>query len=405
MHWYHWTRNEKPSGEPEWANSRNLLISAGPTSRRRKGTDVWHEPAEQIFAAAVYDPGIYGNDTEPRWKSAEGCRAWIRQCLTMAPGSGIVGVLMPAPAADSGPARTLRRVLLRDGVLRAIVAGFGDRHLWLLKEPGDERPHHVLLIDAVGDPALVASAWRAFRSDPTHPDAARFAVRAVDRLDERIDLTPVAAVTVESGTYAVLRAEYLAVPAETPPLLESHEQVHGVVTLGELAEAGMVGFQQSPPTVATGAGVTPMLTAKDVRLARSPSRYGNAEVAGAVLIRAGDIAVARAERAVEVCAAAGTLLGPGIDLVRVDTQALDPHFLAGVLRAALDGATSGDIDLYQVGVPRLPAAEQRRYATVFIQLRRLEAGWHKRRAELEQLVRLGYQGLATGLLRPAGPGE
>lgn len=386
-------------------NSYSLLISADPTSRRGKGIDVWPESAEQIFAAAVYDPRIYGNDTDPRWKSAEGCRAWIRQCLTMAPESGIVGVLLPAPAADSGPARTLRRTLLRDGVLRAIVAGFEDRHLWLLKEPGEQRPHHVLLIDAAEDPALVAAVWRAFRSDPTHPDAARFAVRALDRLDERIDLTPVTVVPAESRAYSALRAQYLADPAEPPPLLETHEPAHGVVTLGELAEAGMVGFQQSPPTVATGAGVTPMLTAKDVRLARPPSRYGNADVAGAVLIRAGDIAVARAERAVEVCAEAGPLLGPGIDLVRVDTPSLDPHFLAGVLRAALDGATSGDIDLYQVGVPRLPAAEQRRYATAFIQLRRLEAGWHKRRAEVEQLVRLGYQGLAAGLLRPAGPGE
>lgn len=367
---------------------------------------MWQELAERVFAAAVHDSRIYGNDTDPRWESAEGSESWIRQCLTMAPDSRTIGVLMPSTASVGAPARPLRRALLRGGVLRAIVAGFEDRHLWLLKEPDGERPQHVLLIDAAGDPDLVASAWRAFRSDPAHPDAARYTVRAVDRLDERVDLTPASAAdTEESRTYSALRAEYVANPAEPPPLLESHEASHGTVTLGELAEAGMVDFHQSPPTVVAGDGVTPMLTSKDVRLARLPSRRGNADVAGAVIIRAGDIAVTRADIAVEVCAAAGALLGPGIDLVRVNTEILDPHFLAGVLRAALDSDVDGDIDLYRVGVPRLPAAEQRRYAAAFTHLRRLEAGWYKRRAEIEQLVRLGYRGLATGSLRPTGPGE
>lgn len=367
---------------------------------------MWLELAERIFAAAVYDPRIYGDDTDPRWKSAEGSEAWIRQCLTMASESGTVGVLMPSTASAGAPARPLRRALLRGGVLRAIVAGFEDRELWLLREPDGKRPQYVLLIDAAGDPVLLASVWQAFRSDPAHPDAARFAVRVVDRLDERVDLAPTpAADTEESRTYSALRAEYVADPMELPPLLEAHKAPHSTVTLGELAEAGMVGFHQSPPTVVAGDGVTPMLTAKDVRLARPPSRCGNADVAGAVLIRAGDIAVTRADIAVEVCAEAGVLLGPGIDLVRANTEILDPHFLAGVLRAALDSETDGDIDLYRVGVPRLPAAEQRRYAAAFTHLRRLEVGWYKRRAEMERLVRLGYRGLATGSLRPTGPGE
>ncbi|NEW58688.1 hypothetical protein GV794_24045 [Nocardia cyriacigeorgica] len=72
---------------------------------------------------------------------------------------------------------------------------------------------------------------------------------------------------------------------------------------------------------------------------------------------------------------------------------------AGVLRAAVDDAPDGTIDLHDVEIPHLPMPEQRRYATEFARLRRLEADWQKRQSEVEQLVRLGYRELATGRLR------
>src|SRR5690606_30009565 len=100
--------------------------------------------------------------------------------------------------------RALRRTLLRSGSLRALVTGLAeDRDLWLLREVDGERPQHVLLIDAAGEPAPVAVVWRAFRSDPAHPDAARFAARVIDLLDDQVDLTPSRPVTVEIGTYPV----------------------------------------------------------------------------------------------------------------------------------------------------------------------------------------------------------
>ncbi|WP_280201673.1 hypothetical protein [Nocardia cyriacigeorgica] len=363
--------------------------------------DVWHEFAAQTFDAIVYDPRHFGNDGDKRWESAEGAAAWARQCLLHAEDSGAVAVLMPRSAASSGRARALRRTLLRAGELRALVTGLDeDRDLWVLCDSDGERPQHVLLIDAAGEPARVGAAWRAFRSDPAHPEAAPFAVRIIDRLDDQVDLTPVRAVLVRADSYPGLRAEYLGRPAVEPPLLETDSDTLGSITLGELVEAGTVGVHRSPPTVVSADGVTPMLTAKDIRLGRPPSRRGDAEVAGAVVVCAGDIAVVRRDAAVRICVNTETLLGPGIDLVRADPNTLDPEFLAGVLRAAVEDAPDGDIDLNAVEIPRLPMPEQRRYATEFVRLRRLEADWQTRQGEVEQLVRLGYRGLATGLLRP-----
>ncbi|WP_063127640.1 hypothetical protein [Nocardia fusca] len=367
---------------------------------------MWHELAAQAFDAEVYDARYFGDDGDPRWETGDGAAAWIRQCLTMTSASGAVGVLMPAAAAVSRRARPLRRALLRDGTLRALVTGLDERDLWLLMEPNGERPQHLLLIDGGGDPDLVAAVWEMFTDDPLHPVAAPYAVRIVDRLDERIDLTPAGGPdTGAAERYSALRAELLAKPMDPPPPLGPVAELYGMVSLGELAEAGMVEFRQSPPTVLAADGDKPMLTAKDVRLCRPPSRRGTAEVAGAVLIRPGDIAVVRDEAVVQVCTGDGVLLGPGIDLVRTDADVLEPEFLAGVLRAALDEVPGGNIDLHQVGVPRLPPPEQCRYAAAFADLRTLETEWQQRRAEIERVVRLGYRGLAAGLLRPLSPGE
>ncbi|MEU4430014.1 hypothetical protein AB0F65_04960 [Nocardia rhamnosiphila] len=361
---------------------------------------MWYESAAQAFDATVYDPGYFGDDGDRRWESTEGAAAWARQCLTQASDSGTVCVLMPAAAASSSGARPLRRTLLRTGVLRAVVTGLAvDRDLWLLHEADGERPQSVLLMHTAGDLSAAAAVWQAFRFDPAHPEAERFTVRIIDRLDDYVDLTPERPAAA-ADRYSALRTTYLERPAETPPMLEPNPATYGVVTVGELAEAGMVEIHRSPPTVVSADGVTSMLTAKDIRLGRSASRCGDAAVAGAVIIRAGDVALAPQEPAVRVCTESDMLLGPGIDLLRADPAILDPGFLAGVLRAAIDDEHSGDIDLHTVGIPRLPPTEQRRCAEEFARLRRLEASWQERRADIEHLVHLGYRGLATGRLRP-----
>ncbi|MGF6882339.1 hypothetical protein ABIA39_001281 [Nocardia sp. GAS34] len=358
------------------------------------------EFAEQ-FGAPVYNTRYYGNDGDRRWSSTDDAVGWMRYCLGRAASAGAIAVLMPASAATNRQARPLRSVLLRHGALRAIVSGLPDEQdLWLLGEPDGVRPDYLLLVAASQNPAAI---WQAFQQGPTHPDAAPHVVRIVDRLDERIDLTPAEIRGDQLDRYPALRTE-LEQPVGTPPLLEPNAVVHATVSLGELAEAGAVSFLRSPPTVAAGDGATPMLTVKDVRLGRPPSRQGDAGVPGAVLIRSGDVAVVPSAPVVRECTDDGVLLGPGIELVRADAKLIDSRFLAGVLRVAVDRVSAGGVDLYDVGFPRLPLAEQGRYANAFTQLQELEQEWHRRRGELEQLVRIGFEGLATGRLRPSGGG-
>ncbi|MFC3965776.1 hypothetical protein [Nocardia jiangsuensis] len=355
---------------------------------------MWDDVAGQVFDAGCYDPGLYGHDADSRWRSAEGAAAWIRQCLTQVSAAGLVAVPLPVAAVAGEQARALRGELLRGGVLRALVTGLdADRDLWVLA--AGERVDEVLLLDAAGDVGRVAKVWRAFRADPADPLPAPHVVRGIDRLADRIDLTP--PTPVQQCPYPALRARLLDRPDPGLPQLAPIEPP-GAVTLGELVEAEMVAVRQSPPAVAMG-GDAPMWTAKDVRLGRAPSRAGDAAAPGAVTARAGDVAVLVPEGVARVCREEGVLLGPGIELLRADPSVLDPEFLAGVLRAAVEDA--GGVDLYAVPVPRLTPAEQRRYAAAFVRLRALEAEWLRYRDELDQLVRAGFRGLAAGRLRPA----
>ncbi|MRH93008.1 hypothetical protein GFY24_37270 [Nocardia sp. SYP-A9097] len=224
-------------------------------------------------------------------------------------------------------------------------------------------------------------------------------------LDERLDSAPRGRAVDSLADYVALRSTLLDQPASEPPALQSNTGEFSTVSLEELVDAGAVTLHEAPPTVVSETGETPMLSAKDVRLGRAPSRWGNVAAPGAVTVRAGDVAVViGTDVAVRVCADAGALLGPGIHLVRSNVKALDPDFLAGVLRAAVDAADGNHVDLYQVSVPRIPPAEQRRYADVFAQLTELETAWQQQRSNMERLIRSGFRGLAQGRLRP-GTGD
>ncbi|MET7767455.1 hypothetical protein [Nocardia sp. NPDC005366] len=208
------------------------------------------------------------------------------------------------------------------------------------------------------------------------------------------------------GDYTALCAALFEQTAWTPPVLMPNPVPHDTVSLEDLVAAEAVSIHEAPPTVGTGHGNTPMLSAKDVRLGRAPSRWGSADLPGSVTVRTGDVAVViSTEAAVRVCADDGVLLGPGIQLVRGNDRTVDPHFLAGVLRAAVDAAEGGPIDLYQVSIPRIPLAEQRRYGAAFRQLSELESSWQRQRSNVERLVRVGFGDLAMGVLRPAACDE
>lgn len=208
---------------------------------------------------------------------------------------------------------------------------------------------------------------------------------------------------VPAQEYPELRAALHSQPVPEVPALEPRTAAPGTVTLEDLVAAEALSVHEAPPTVAVGTGDTPMVCAKDIRLGRPASRFGHAGVAGAVRVCPGDVAVVMGtDSGVRVCVEDGVLLGPGIQLVRGDARTVDPNFLAGVLRAAVD---SGPVDLYRVAIPRIPLAEQQRMGVAFRQLAELDTAWQLRRASIEQLVRTGMRGLAQGGLRPAGADE
>lgn len=207
------------------------------------------------------------------------------------------------------------------------------------------------------------------------------------------------------GEYTDRCSVWLDLDKWKPPILESDTASHSQIPFEALVDAGALAVHEAPPTVESAGGDTPMLSAKDIRLGRAPSRWGRTDAPGAVIVRAGDVAVViSTEPAVRVCTADGALLGPGIRLVRANSG-IDPHFLAGVLRAALEAADGDHIDIYEVTVPRIDTSEQRRYGMAFEQLTELETAFQQQRANIGQLVRIGFSGLATGTLRPAADGQ
>lgn len=205
--------------------------------------------ADAVLCAPPYGQRDWGQEElayDPRWRfglppKAESEFAWLQHCLAhLAPGGRAV-LLLPPGCAARPSGRRIRAEMLRQGVLRAIVAlpvGAAQPlhiglQLWLLDRPIGEshdpspssspgsatRPATVLLVDAavpdgprgedtqrVEDvpgrrPAadvsayrrVVLDAWREFDRDPEAfapvPGTAR-AVPVVDLLDEAVDLTP-----------------------------------------------------------------------------------------------------------------------------------------------------------------------------------------------------------------------
>jgi hypothetical protein len=101
---------------------------------------------------------------------------------------------------------------------------------------------------------------------------------------------------------------------------------------------------------------------------------------------------------------AGAVLGPQLLLFRPDPDRLDPHFLAGCLRATGESSirlgSSARLDPRRAQLPRLPVEEQRVYGEAFRRLLDFESELRRLRAVGDDLVRLGFDGLLDGTLEP-----
>jgi hypothetical protein len=180
-----------------------------------------------------------------------------------------------------------------------------------------------------------------------------------------------------------------------------------MTTVGDLVKAGLVSVHHAPVKMVTDAGETPVLTAEDVARGGPPSGRTDAEP-GLIAVEPLDVVttIITEAGAARVLAEGGAVLGPQLSLYRVDPERIDPQFLAGFLRFAgglapprgHSGASRADGR--RARVPLLPIDEQRAYGRAFQELVTLEDTLREAASIGDTLVRLGFDGLAAGLLRP-----
>ncbi|HEX9338679.1 MAG TPA: N-6 DNA methylase, partial [Pseudonocardiaceae bacterium] len=350
---------------------------------------------------------------DPRWvyglpPRGESELAWVQHCLAHTRPGGLAAVLMPPAAASRRPGKRIRGNLLRAGALRAVLS-LGTTDLWLLRQPSPgERPaSHLLLTPAEDDRATVLAAVHRHLANPETPTDR--SVRVIDLLDDDVDISPARRRPADDGTYIVegfqeaLRQLRTAVPdpPDLVPLAERRDLP--ATTLGELARAGVLTIAHAPARMAAD-GDLPVLTADDLAEGRAPSGWTTDEP-GLVRVAAGDV-VASVLGAARVRTEGGAVLGPYLARYRVDPDRLDPDFLAGLLRSGDTHPGSSRVDARRLRVPLLPLAEQRAYGAAFRRLTEVADVLRTATAAGATLVRLGFDGLIAGHLRPENqPGD
>ncbi|WP_433496835.1 HsdM family class I SAM-dependent methyltransferase [Sphaerimonospora sp. CA-214678] len=386
------------------------------------------EQADVVICTPPFNERSWGYEeltNDPRWEyglppRGESELAWVQHCLVRVRPGGLVVIMMPGVAASRRPGRRVRGNLLRAGALRAIItlstgaapASSGAPDLWVLRrpEPGVQPPSDVLMVNAGEDLPLAEMAWKAFCSGKDLPEGSN-SVRIIDLLDEEVDLTTSQRTSIrpDPSSFSALYEKATALVKSLTSILprvsatQGHEPV--MSSIGELARAGVVTILQGPLKL-PGKGELPVLTAKDLLLGRAPT--GRSAVApGLALIERNDVVapvVTGSGSIPRVMTEAGAVLGPQLLLIRTDPARLDPHFLAGCLRATGSSSfrlgSSMRLDPRRARLPRLPIDEQRRYGEAFRQLLAYEDATRALREISDNLVAAGIEGLFDGRLYP-----
>jgi SAM-dependent methyltransferase len=389
---------------------------------------------------------------DPRWgygvpPKGEPEFAWVQHCLAHVKPGGTVVVALPASVASRRSGRSIRRTLLQRGALRAVAAlpagvlmstGI-PIHLWVLRRPDTGRADSVLLVDlghhqpprrggvewrALGDDLL--GMWREFRDTDAVteiPGQCR-AVEPIELLDEDVDLTPARhlpqpPVVVDAAELKRTRERMTRSLGELGALLPDvratarHSRVS--TTINDLARAGaLVLHQQVRPLDTAEDGTGPLvLTGRDVTSGQAPNvRYAGTDWDDLLCLRPCDLVVpllAAGDGLLRtwVIENDDLLLGPNLQLIRVDGSRLDVHFLAGQIRAATKsravGATASGVrrvDARRIEIPVLDLDRQRQLGTVFRRLEAFEQGLREATdLGIHLTVRL-TEGLAAGMVEP-----
>ncbi|MFF9242738.1 N-6 DNA methylase [Streptomyces sp. NPDC014801] len=406
--------------------------------------------ADAVLCHPPFNERNWGHDElayDARWEygfpaRAESELAWVQHALARLKDGGTAVLLMPPAAASRRSGRRIRADLLRRGALRAVIAlpvGAAPPyniplHLWLLRRPtGTAAQPEVLLADAGqfagegrGGPdwqavrEAVLEAWAAFDRAGTveeRPGLVR-SLAVIDLLDDDVDLAPARhlpppAPAGGAGSLTAVRdrlGETLRLTGElTPAPVDAPGRARWpLTTVGELARGGALelrtGGNGGPTRV-------PVLTDHDVLAGTAPSGSLPESDEEAVLTEPGDVVVpvlggGAVARVVDE-ATRGAALGRNLVLLRPDTGALDPWFLAGFLRGTANNrqassyaSTATRLDVRRLQLPRLPLEEQRRYGERFRALDEFERALRHASRLGEQLVRGMYDGLTDGTVAP-----
>lgn len=386
---------------------------------------------------------------DPRWAygvppKTEPELAWLQHCLARSAPGGTVVMVMPAGVSSRRSGRTIRKELLRAGVLRAVLAlppgvlmstGI-PLHVWVLRKPQAQRVGPVLLVDTDhlapdrrgrvdwhAIRGVILQPWREFCDTGSVEEIAgrQRIIEVIDLLDDDVDLTPsrylphpappLDADNLQQQS-TELAASLRALSAQLPDAINAEQQAtRSTTTINALARAGAVTVRQATGRLETtndpGTDGPIVLTGTDVATGVAPTARLT-EPDDVIDLCPGDvvapaITTGGAPRA-EVVEADGWVLGRHVYLLRVDPDRIDPHFLAGMLRArsplrnAATSSGSHRIDIRRVEVPVLDIDKQR---TIGEQLRRI----HVFETGLRDLAGSGYalaqhvtDGLAEGTL-------
>jgi hypothetical protein len=353
--------------------------------------------------------------------------AWVQHALAHLTPAGLAVVLLPQAVAARRSGRRIRAHLLRRGALRAVIAlptvsqTSQGAYLWLLRSPSGPAPAAVLMM-ATADHAAVTATWRRFTADPAYPDpgceepGVSRAVPVIELLDDDVDLTPARYLPPPSATrtaerFAETREGLAAVAAGLTGLIPDLRPVaeprkRSYITVAELARTGEAELYQAPARADYSDGPVPVLTAQDAAEGSPPSGHGQPDDRWRTL-REGDVVVlAHGDRlTARVVAEPGAILGPGLALLRVNPERLDPHFVAGTLRSAANGqaatrqtGSGSRADLSRALIPELPLPQQRVYGAAFRQADELAAAARAAATMGASLAQLLADGIAGGTL-------
>ncbi|MBF6520692.1 N-6 DNA methylase [Nocardia farcinica] len=384
--------------------------------------------------------------------------AWVQHAIAhLHPGAYAV-LLLPPAVASRAPGRRVRASLVRAGALRAVIGlppGAAQPwhiglQIWVVRRPapGAVVQDSLLFVDTTAMRSAtrperidwkqlsdeVIRTWRSLDDavpGPADPSGIAAVVRSVDALDDEVDLNPARYVRSSLDAAAVADRARAAMDRLGAAASQLTSLVDGItdwseaaatwrfVTVADLVAHGQLEWIRARPGSSERAergDTRRVLTAPDVAKGE-PASETMASVAPSEVVEvcAGDVLVPavrsdRGGRTARVAGPgdAGTVLGPHVHALRLDTDQLDPWFVAGFLtggeNVSATRTSTVRFDPSRLRIPVLSLPEQRLYGAIFRQLFLVRTTAGAVFTAAEHVADLMTTGLTAGALAPVVTG-